>query len=114
MKSSGVSAFTDQTFRPVRILRRIGRSLRAADQACSMAATQDNAVRINALTSVSRVGFEATFPAYEREKTFRGPDRASIYQEKTTRDKIPKDVLDDGKAVRAIDRKQDLTVQNYA
>jgi hypothetical protein len=26
---------------------------------------------------------------------------------------IPKDVLDDGKAVRAIDRKQDLIVQNY-
>ena len=36
------------------------------------------------------------------------------HQKKTTRNKIQTDVLDAGKTVGAIDRKQDLTVQNNA
>jgi hypothetical protein len=43
-------------------------------------------------------------------KEQRYSNKAKLYD---SRDKIPKDVLDDGKAVRAIDRKQDLIVQNY-
>ncbi|PNF40090.1 hypothetical protein B7P43_G10708 [Cryptotermes secundus] len=36
------------------------------------------------------------------------------HRKKTTRNKIPTDILDAGKTVGAIDRKQDLTVQNHA